>query len=43
MTQFILVLATALAIITAGGTATKQASHHPVIVTPADASLPGPL
>ncbi len=42
MTHIILALAAALAIITAGGIATKQTSNHPVIVTPADATLPEP-
>jgi hypothetical protein len=43
MTQFILVLAVALTALTAGGTATKQVSHHPVIVAPADANPVGPV
>jgi hypothetical protein len=42
MNQFVLTLAAALALIIAGGSAWKQASHHPVIVAPADATLPEP-
>ena len=42
MTQFILALAAALAILVAGETATKQASHHPVILAPADVTAPDP-
>jgi hypothetical protein len=43
MTQFILALAAALAILTTASSATKQASHHPVSVTPADVTLPDPV
>jgi hypothetical protein len=44
MSQFILALAAALAILTTVGTATTPVSqHHPVSVTPADVILPEPF
>jgi hypothetical protein len=43
MSQFIIALAAALAILTTVGATTTQASHHPVTAKPADVTLPEPF
>jgi hypothetical protein len=43
MTQFILALAAALAIITAGTTAKVQATSYPGTIAPSEVHLPDPV